>query len=106
VSRLFLISCVAGKTAHQASAAELYTSTWFVNARSLVQASGSPWFILSAEHGLLAPSAITAPYNKTLNTMAARQRWDWAKKSSGRWKWIFQRSRRLSCWLAPGTAKT
>jgi hypothetical protein len=29
---------------------------------------------------LLAPSAITAPYNKSLNTMAVRQRRDWASK--------------------------
>ena len=38
----------------------------------------SRWYILSAAHHLLAPGAITAPYNKTLNTMPIGERREWA----------------------------
>jgi hypothetical protein len=38
------------------------------------------WYILSAEHGLLRPDAIIAPYNKTLNEMPLAERRMWADK--------------------------
>lgn len=75
---LCLVSCVAGKLPHRAPGKELYTSAWFQKARGLVEARGWPWFILSAKYGLVAPEAVIAPYEKTLHTMGASERRDWA----------------------------
>jgi hypothetical protein len=80
VRRFFLVSCVKRKGRESARAAELYTSSWFVKARSLVEATGAPWFILSAEHGLVAPSTVIAPYEKTLRTMSVAERQAWAER--------------------------
>lgn len=80
MSRVILISCVARKRAKPVRAAELYTSPWFTKARALVEASGEPWFILSAEHGLLSPDVVVAPYERTLNTMSAGDRREWARR--------------------------
>jgi hypothetical protein len=80
MNRLFLISCVAAKKPEPSAAGELYASTWFRKARKLIQKTGSPWFILSAEHGLLAPGTVIAPYERTLNRMSASERREWAKR--------------------------
>lgn len=80
MSRVFLVSCVAGKRPRATPAADLYTSAWFVKARALVEASGDAWFILSAEHGLLAPEKVIEPYERTLNTMSAPERRSWAEQ--------------------------
>jgi hypothetical protein len=39
-----------------------------------------PWFILSAEYGLLRPDAEVEPYERTLNNMAVKDRRDWAHR--------------------------
>ncbi|WP_099865930.1 DUF6884 domain-containing protein [Pararhizobium haloflavum] len=80
MSRVILVSCVAGKRSRATLAANLYTSAWFVKARVLVEASGDPWFILSAEHGLLAPDRVIEPYERTLNTMSVADRRAWAQQ--------------------------
>lgn len=38
------------------------------------------WFILSAEHGLVAPDAVIAPYERTLNRMTRGEQKDWGAK--------------------------
>lgn len=78
--RVFLVSCVAEKEAIAMPAADLYTSPWFVKARALVEATRDPWFILSAEHGLLAPDRVIEPYEWTLNTMSVNERREWARR--------------------------
>jgi hypothetical protein len=80
VSRVVLVSCVAAKQSSPTRASDLYRSTWFIKARKLVRSSGEPWFILSAEHGLLSPDALVAPYERTLNTMRASERRQWAQR--------------------------
>lgn len=80
LKRVFIISCVAKKKAGRHKAADLYTSAWFTKARRLVEATDAPWFILSAEHGLLDPDTIIGPYNKTLNTMPTAERRAWAER--------------------------
>ena len=75
---LYLVSCVGKKLPYPASAKRLYASDWFRKARAFVEAQNVPWFILSAEHGLLHPDAVTAPYEKTLNKMDADARRAWA----------------------------
>ena len=77
---LCLVSCVAVKLSRTAAAKDLYTSPWFVKARSLVGAKGWPWFILSAKYGLVDPEEEIAPYEKTLNNMRVVERRDWARK--------------------------
>ena len=80
LKQVVLVSCVAGKKAGLNRAADLYTSAWFMKARRLVEATGAPWFILSAEHGLLGPETMVGPYNKTLNTMSTAERRAWAER--------------------------
>ena len=57
-----------------------YLSPWFVKARDYVEATGMPWLILSAEHGLLHPDAEVSPYERTLNTMPVAERRAWASR--------------------------
>jgi len=77
---VYLVSCVGEKQRHPAPARALYTSEWFVRARAFVEAAGAPWFILSAEHGLLGPDERVAPYERTLNGMGVAERRDWAAR--------------------------
>ena len=78
--RIYLVSCVAQKTPYPAPARDLYVSPLFRKARAYVLKSGSPWFILSAEHGLVHPDDVLAPYEKTLNNMRVAERRTWAEK--------------------------
>ena len=75
---LFLVSCVKSKLRTSAKAEDLYTSAWFRLARAAVEKTGSPWRILSAQHGLLAPETRIRPYEKTLNKMRVAERRAWA----------------------------
>jgi hypothetical protein len=59
----------------------MYTSPWFIKARQFVESQGSPWFILSAEYGLVEPASEIDPYERTLNTMSAQERRDWAQRT-------------------------
>jgi hypothetical protein len=77
---VFLVSCVSRKRTTPSPARDLYTSDWFLKAREFVEATGSPWFILSAEYGLVHPDALIAPYERTLNRMRAPERRHWAQR--------------------------
>jgi uncharacterized protein DUF6884 len=43
--------------------------------RSIVEASGARWFILSARYELVAPDVKIKPYNCTLKSVAKRRKW-------------------------------
>jgi hypothetical protein len=75
---LVLVSCVKSKLGHPAPARELYTSAWFHLARDIVEASGVRWFVLSSRYGLVAPDAVIAPYDYTLNSLDVSERQTWA----------------------------
>ena len=77
-SSLCLVSCVKTKRTVRSAAKDLYTSIWFVKARAYAVTMDCPWFILSAEHGLVRPDAEIDPYEKTLGTMRVSARRDWA----------------------------
>ena len=77
---VYLVSCVSKKLPSPAPARDLYTSDWFRKARQYIEATGQPWFILSAEHGLLHPDTVIAPYEKTLNTMTVAERREWSNR--------------------------
>ncbi len=76
----FLVSCVAKKRSYECQARDLYVSSWCVKARAYAEATGSPWFILSAEHGLVSPGTSLAPYERTLNAMKIDERRAWAER--------------------------
>tara|TARA_R110002110_G_scaffold85816_4_gene223683 strand:- start:8266 stop:8991 length:726 start_codon:yes stop_codon:yes gene_type:complete len=76
---IYLVSCVSKKLHERAPAKDLYISDWFRKARRYVEATGCPWFILSAEHGLVAPDQPLYPYETTLNTMPIAERRRWAE---------------------------
>lgn len=80
VMRCSLVSCVGQKASSACSAKNLYLSDWFVKARRHVEAAGGPWFILSAEFGLVHPDTVIAPYERTLNTMGIAARRAWARR--------------------------
>ena len=76
----YLVSCVGQKAASARPAKDLYQSDWFVKARRYAESSKAPWFILSAEFGLVRPDAVIAPYEKTLNNMGVGDRRAWARR--------------------------
>ena len=63
---LLLVTCVKEKAVRPAPAKDLYVSTLFRKQRQYAEASGMPWFILSAEHGLVGPDEWLAPYERYL----------------------------------------
>src|SRR5437867_1174243 len=77
---IYLVSCVSKKCTTTSRARDLYISDWFTKARDYVEATHSPWFILSAEYGLVPPDEVLAPYERTLNTMSTSERKAWATK--------------------------
>ena len=77
---VYLVSCVSQKRDHACEARDLYVSDLFRKARRFAEGSGCPWFILSAEHGLVAPGQVIAPYERTLNTMGVADRRAWAAR--------------------------
>lgn len=76
---IYLVACVSQKLDRRARAAELYRSDWFRKARTYVEETGSPWFILSAAHGLVRPNDRLEPYNVTLRDLPAAERRLWGE---------------------------
>lgn len=71
---LVLISCVKRKRRQPCAAKDMYASALFDRERAYAEASGIPWFILSAEYGLIAPDEWVSPYERYLpDTPAAYQ---------------------------------
>ena len=77
---LYLVSCVSRKRSTRAQARDLYTSPLFVKSRTYVEGKGQPWFILSAQYGLVHPETVISPYELTLNVMPAGERDAWARR--------------------------
>lgn len=77
---VYLVSCVSQKREEPSPAKDLYVSDWFRKARRYAEASGSPWFVLSAKYGLVNPNEMVAPYERTLNTMSVADRRQWANR--------------------------
>jgi hypothetical protein len=55
-TRVNLVSCVSKKKLTAAPSREFYVSPWFVAARRYVEATGDPWYVLSAKYGLVSPT--------------------------------------------------
>lgn len=74
---IILITCVKSKSARPSAAKDLYTSTLFKKQRAYAEKARVPWFILSAEHGLVAPNEWLAPYERYLPDTPASYRAAW-----------------------------
>lgn len=77
---LVLVSCTKSKRSQPTPARDLYCSTFFDRARRWIERRGAHWRILSAEHGLVDPDALIAPYDRTLTNMTIAQRRRWAAR--------------------------
>lgn len=63
---VLLVACVKPAAARPCAAKDLYTSALFKKQRAHAERLGVPWFIISAEHGLVAPDEWLAPYQRDL----------------------------------------
>jgi hypothetical protein len=63
---LLLVTCVKSKRREPARAKDLYTSPFFVRERAYAEQLGVPWYILSAEWGLVRPDDWLSPYERYL----------------------------------------
>jgi hypothetical protein len=86
IMTVYLVSCVSKKRTEPVPARDLYVSSWFLKARAYVESKDDRWFILSAEHGLLAPESIVSPYEKSLNALPIAARRVWAERVKAQMK--------------------
>lgn len=66
---LVVVGCGSEKRGRISEARHLYTSTYFRKKREYAEAVGDQWVILSAEHGILAPTERTRPYDTTIDDL-------------------------------------
>jgi cytoplasmic iron level regulating protein YaaA (DUF328/UPF0246 family) len=95
IDAVALVACVSQKQTVSTQASQLYQSDWFIKARTLVEASTAEWYILSAFHGLVAPTAEIAPYEMTLNTAGIAERRAWAEFVHAQLDAVLTRPRRI-----------
>ena len=74
---LIIVGCGARKLSHAAPARDLYTSNFFQAKRRYAEASGCPWMIASALHGLLLPGQIIEPYEYNLTLLIPSKQYAW-----------------------------
>jgi hypothetical protein len=74
---IVLVTCVKSKGTRPAAAKDLYTSALFRKQRGYAERAGVPWFILSAEHGLVSPDEWLAPYERFIADTTAAYRSAW-----------------------------
>lgn len=74
--RICLVGCGAQKQPQPAPAGQLYTGALFRLSKLYASRKASYWYVVSAEHGLLEPERVIAPYDTKLpGRYAARERW-------------------------------
>jgi hypothetical protein len=77
MKRTYLVACSAKKLPYAAPARDLYQGQAFKMARQIVELDDADWFILSAAHGVVSPSAQLHPYDVTLRGMGFRDYGHW-----------------------------
>jgi hypothetical protein len=80
IADIVLISCVKTKLVQAAAAKDLFVSALFRKERAYAESTGAPWYILSAENGLVTPDQWLNPYNKYLSKQSVKYRKDWGAK--------------------------
>lgn len=78
--RVGLVGCVKSKGSAPVAAQDLYTSAPFRGRRAFVELSCEAWYILSAEHGLVAPDEVLAPYDRTLSGASRDEKRRWSER--------------------------
>lgn len=77
---LLLVTCVYEKADGPRKARDLYVSPYFRQLREYAEQSGKPWFIVSAEHGLVHPDEWLTPYERYLPDTPG-----WYQRAWGAW---------------------
>lgn len=77
-SDVLLVTCVKTKQQYPCAAKDLYISALFKKQRWYAEQRNVPWFILSAEHGLVRPDEWLSPYQRYLPDTSAAYRAAWA----------------------------
>jgi hypothetical protein len=80
--RIILLGCVKLKRSTPAPARDLYVSPLWRKRRNYAESSGVPWLILSAEHGVLDPDDLVAPYDLALTELRVAERRAWGRAVS------------------------
>ncbi len=75
-----LVGCVKSKLDRPAPARDLYTSALFRKERAYAEATGVPWYVLSAEYGLVEPSQVIEPYELHLASTSRAYRATWGEQ--------------------------
>lgn len=75
-----LVGCVKTKHPVPSAAKDLYKSPLWRCRRAYADSFGCPWYILSAEHGLLDPDQSICPYDLSLNDLRAKDRRLWSTR--------------------------
>ncbi|MBB4762389.1 DUF6884 domain-containing protein [Amorphoplanes digitatis] len=81
------------KTATPAPARQLYCSPLFDRRRRYAEQRGLSWYVLSAEHGLVAPDTLLEPYDVDLSEQTNQYRGAWAQ-------WVVAKLRQIDGDLA------
>ena len=74
-----LVGCVKSKHGTAAAARELYDSPLFFKRRAYAESHADRWFVLSAEHGLVRPDTVIAPYDLALADQSSAYRTAWGE---------------------------
>ncbi len=82
-STTLLLGCVKQKRDVPSAAMDLYRSPLWVARRRYAEASGHPWLILSALHGVLDPDQVVEPYDLALSALPKAERRAWAVRVLG-----------------------
>ena len=69
-----LLGCVKTKDVRPRPAKDLYVSELFRRRRRYAEASGRPWWIVSAEYGLVHPDEVIAPYDTLIGRRSLDER--------------------------------
>ena len=88
-AELVLIACARSKLDMPAPACQLYTSPLFRKGRAYAERQGVPSFILSAEHALVTPDQLLAPYERYLPNTSDSYRAAWGA-------WVVERLETLA----------
>lgn len=78
VPDIILLGSIGDRVNVPAPAKEVYREVGFQLSRLDAELSGSEWFVLSAEHGLLAPNEWVSPDSRTLADLDPSYRVAWA----------------------------
>ena len=77
--RIVLLGCVKLKQPVPALARDLYVSPLWRKRRTYAEASGLPWLILSAKHGVLDPDELVSPYDLALTQLRRAEQRAWGQ---------------------------